>query len=218
MNLAKKAAEYHNIEKVVIVDNRSTDDSFEHLAKISHPKIRLIQSDKNGGYSYGNNLGIQYLAGEKTEIAFIANPDVDIDEKNINLLIDGFEKSDYSVLSAVELDIDGNIARPPIYSLSTYADDLADCFFIARKIKKHSPEIRLDTRVPIQTVDMVKGSFFGVRLRDFAEVGYFDDEFFLFCEELFNILPLVILIVDTFLTFFILFFKISDLHFKKPLI
>ncbi|MTV75018.1 hypothetical protein GM540_13810, partial [Streptococcus pneumoniae] len=32
-------------------------------------------------------------------------------------------------------------------------------------------------------VDLVKGSFFAVRLSDFHDVGYFDESVFLFCEE-----------------------------------
>ena len=181
--LAEKVAEFDRIEKVVIVDNQSTDNSFEHLIDINCPKIKLIKSDKNGGYSYGNNIGVRYLSEMETDIAFISNPDVDIDEKDINMIINGFKKSDYSVLSAVELDIDGNIAQPPIYLLSSYWDDLADCFFISRKIKKISKTTEIDKMFDIQKVDLVKGSFFGVRLKDFEEVGYFDDEFFLFCEE-----------------------------------
>jgi len=183
IKLAKKVAEFDKIEKVVIIDNQSTDNSFEHLIDINHPKIKLIKSDKNGGYSYGNNIGIRYLCNIGMDIAFISNPDVDIDEKDINLIINGFERTDYSVLSAVELDINGNVARPPIYLLSSYWDDLADCFFISRKIKKLSKKTEIDKTTDIQKVELVKGSFFGVRLKDFAEVDYFDDEFFLFCEE-----------------------------------
>ena len=42
------------------MDNKSTDFSFEKLKKFQTEKIRVISSEKNGGYGYGNNIGIKY--------------------------------------------------------------------------------------------------------------------------------------------------------------
>ena len=44
-------------------------------------KVDVIQSDKNGGYSYGNNYGAFYLIDKyMVDILVIANPDVEFSE------------------------------------------------------------------------------------------------------------------------------------------
>ena len=48
-NLAKKMSSFSVIDEVVIVDNSSTDDSFERLQALKHSKIEVVESEKNGG-------------------------------------------------------------------------------------------------------------------------------------------------------------------------
>ena len=49
---------YKSINYIVVVDNNSTDGSYEKLSKINSNKIKVIKTDKNKGYAYGNNFGI----------------------------------------------------------------------------------------------------------------------------------------------------------------
>ena len=181
--LAEKVSAFNNIDKVVVVDNVSTDDSYQYLAPLQSAKIEVILSDKNGGYSYGNNIGAQYCAKEGADILFISNPDVDVEEADIDKLLNTFETSDYAMLSGVEYDIEGKVSKDPFWTAMTFKDDLLDCFFIGRKILESKKLVPLDKKVPIQEVDILKGSFFGVRMSSFLEVGGFDDNVFLFCEE-----------------------------------
>ena len=44
------------IDKIVVVDNCSTDYSLSKLTCLKSDKIDVIQTDKNGGYAYGNNF------------------------------------------------------------------------------------------------------------------------------------------------------------------
>ncbi len=52
--------DYDYLEKIVLVDNHSTDDSWEQLQVLKDEKVDLIRTEKNGGYGYGNNTGIRY--------------------------------------------------------------------------------------------------------------------------------------------------------------
>ena len=53
---------YDVINRIVVVDNQSTTTgTFEKLQRLESDKVKVIKSDKNGGYDYGNNFGIQYL-------------------------------------------------------------------------------------------------------------------------------------------------------------
>ena len=48
--------------EVIVVDNHSEDDSVERLSKDN--RIILIESSRNGGFGYGNNLGMKVASGK----------------------------------------------------------------------------------------------------------------------------------------------------------
>src|SRR5215207_8843429 len=69
---------------VVVVDNHSPDDSAE-MVRRDFPQAELIVSETNGGYSYGNNLGLRALgykdqgrAPEAPRYALLLNPDTEV--------------------------------------------------------------------------------------------------------------------------------------------
>ena len=72
--------------QVVVVDNASTDDSAE-MVRRDFPQAQLIVSETNGGYSYGNNLGLAgaWLSGQggsaapdAPRYALLLNPDTEV--------------------------------------------------------------------------------------------------------------------------------------------
>ena len=81
-------SQYTIVEKVVIVDNHSTDNSYDEMLKIQNSKIDVIQSARNGGYGYGNNYGIRYIVKKiGSPYVLIINPDVRISEYAIDKLL-----------------------------------------------------------------------------------------------------------------------------------
>lgn len=181
--IVETVSNYDLIDLIVIVDNNSTDKSFDKLKDLQNENVKVCNTYFNGGYSYGNNIGAKICAQNNIDIMFICNPDVEIEKKDINIIINAFNKYDYSLLSGVEYDINGNISKPEIWHLMDYKDDILDCFFLGRRYSKKKKNVKLNTHELIQKVDMVKGSFFAVKLKDFMEVGMFDESVFLFCEE-----------------------------------
>lgn len=181
--LAIKVSQYGKINRVVVVDNCSTDESYGKLKDIEEQHIVILKSPQNGGYAYGNNYGAQYCKSIGIDILFISNPDVDIEEMDIDKIIESFETSSYSVLSGVEYDINKNMSQPPIWKPFKYKDDLLDCLFFGRKLCAAKKGIELKKDIKIQQTGIVKGSFLAVRLEDFLNVGGFDENTFLFCEE-----------------------------------
>ena len=73
----KEITNYNCINRIVVVDNLSTTiGAFESLKILESEKVKVIQSDKNGGYDYGNNFGIRYLQKNNEDV-----------EKAINFLV-----------------------------------------------------------------------------------------------------------------------------------
>lgn len=181
--LAKKAASFENIDAVVVVDNASTDGSYEKLKNIRNDKIQVAHSGKNGGYSFGNNYGAAICRKLGIEILFISNPDVAVEEEDIEKILVQFEDDAYSMLSGVEYCTEREMSRPPLWRQNRYMDDLTECFFLGRKLRRKHSGIELDEKAAVQEAELIKGSFFAVRLEDFLRVGGFDEHMFLYCEE-----------------------------------
>ena len=87
LKLSKEISTYDSIDDVVIVDNLSTDDSAEQLKTGAGNKMHFIQTDRNGGYGYGNNFGARYaFSSLQADAAMTVNPDVKFDEDLVKRL------------------------------------------------------------------------------------------------------------------------------------
>ncbi len=181
--LAQKVASYDSIEFVVVVDNASKDGSFDRLKKMSSEKVCVVQSGKNGGYSFGNDHGAEICRQAGMEIIFFANPDVCVEEADIQKILDRFGDTDYAALSGVEYRRAGKMAQPPLRKRMGYWDDYGECFFLWRRSGRKKLGIGLDGSVQVQEAEVLRGSFFAIRMEDLTKIGGFDEDVFLYCEE-----------------------------------
>ncbi len=191
---------YDELEKIIVVDNKSTDNSFKKLLKFQNDKISVIQSPKNGGYSYGNNVGIKYLISlpEKYDIIGIANPDVYFDNdfvKNIKQLFS--ERPDYAMITGLQLNSDGKIADNLFWPIPTAYDFLCSSTVSALKkiftlgfykpldAKEEWCKAKLSEGLKngFVEVEAVGGSLFFVRREDFEAINFFDENIFMYHEE-----------------------------------
>ena len=86
---------YENfVDKIVIVDNCSNDDDYYQLKKNleEEPKVIIIRSNKNVGYSKGINIGLEYLSNEKYSYIICGNNDILFSRDFLNNL----EKTNYN--------------------------------------------------------------------------------------------------------------------------
>lgn len=189
VSLLSVIGNYSCIDKIVIVDNLSTDNSFCELKKILNEKCILLSADRNGGYSYGNNIGIKYLIDNyQSDIIFIANPDVCFEEDFLLHIIACFQKnSDYAVLTGIMHDT-YNLPMRMSLTIPHYINTILDCSFIGRKINQLCAFYKIDYNKEVIEVETVPGSFWGIRSKILKEIGFLDENVFLFYEE--NILGL----------------------------
>ncbi len=75
--------------KIVLVDNNSSDDSFEKLL-ISYPECIGIKSSENGGFARGTNLGLRYAYKEGGNYFLLLNNDVEVTSDFLTYMIEGF--------------------------------------------------------------------------------------------------------------------------------
>lgn len=188
MVLADSILDYSSIEHIVIVDNCSTDASFDILEQHyeNSGKVSVISSGRNGGYSYGNNYGARYLIEHfDTEVIIVSNPDVQFGEELVISISDTFAgHSEYGVLTGVMMRPDGKVDAAPYRQLFSYAHDLGDCFLTIRRLVYEKRRYEVDYSVPVQEVEVIQGSFFAITAKAFEEIGGLDENIFLYYEEL----------------------------------
>lgn len=94
---------YQILDRIVVVDNCSTGpNEMDFLKRLANEKVVILQAEKNGGYNYGNNYGINYLRkeGEKYDFFIISNPDVEVEESAIQECLTLLEKDEMVGIAA----------------------------------------------------------------------------------------------------------------------
>lgn len=156
--------------KIIVVDNNSNDGIADKLPA----EIHFIQNKENLGYSGGNNVGIKKALEVGCDYIFILNPDTEIEEKTIEILVEKME------------EYQAAIAGPKIYFSDTkkiwYGGGIFDQ---ANVIGKHRGVDEKDTGQynNVGETDFVSGAAMMVKKEVFERVGLFDEDYFLYYED-----------------------------------
>lgn len=180
----EKIKDYKTIDHIVVVDNNSSDDSYELLLKYKSDKIHVIKSEKNGGYSYGNNYGIKYAMKEfNTEYIIISNPDVFFEEKVVDDMIKMYDKEERVAIVAPTMLINGEL-KWTSWRLPKFKDDLISLSDMLKRWlgdKTLYPKEHFNGEYSF--VDVLPGSLFMIPANVMKKIGFFDEDVFLYCEE-----------------------------------
>lgn len=181
--LCRLISEYNLIDKIVVVDNLSPDDSFERLIGLKSDKIDVLQSDKNGGYSYGNNYGAFYLIKKyNIDILFIANPDVEFPEKFVLGCAEILSQDIVQATSGIMLYPNGDRSKWN-GKINSYFEDLIDCTIFIKKLIINYGMDYAKKQNNLIYVDFLPGSLFAINANIFKKIGGFDEDVFLYYEE-----------------------------------
>lgn len=175
--------DYKVFDKIVIVDNKSSDNSLKELKKLENKRIVVIDSGENKGYSYALNVGCKYLIDKYKECKIIvSNSDIIIQSEND--IKDLFELVKGKNVIVGPTIIEGNnlnrgwIVPKPI-------DDVAmNILGLYKKYqKRHLMYQDSYYNKDISKVGTVSGCFFAISSKHLEEMGYFDENVFLYYEE-----------------------------------
>lgn len=181
--LLDNVKDYKVLKEIVVVDNKSTDNSLEELRKLKNKKITIIDSGENKGYSYALNVGCKYLIDKyKSLNIVISNSDIIIDNeldiKDLNSYI-----SSKNVIVGPTI-IQGNDLNRG-FKIPTPWQDIKQniVFFGKRVLAKELSYPDNYYHKDISKVDTVSGCFFMISSKHLEDMGYFDENVFLYYEE-----------------------------------
>lgn len=191
LKYVKKIAEYETINRIVVVDNKSTTEgTFGKLKVLESSKVKVIESDKNGGYDYGNNFGIKYLDSVKEEYDYyiISNPDIKVSEDAIKHCLEEIDSDEkIGVISPRMFNKDGNPIRRSSWKIRTFGLDVVHSTRLLEllfyKILRNGEYSNKEYETEKLEVEAISGAFFIIRAKVMKEVNLLDDNVFLFYEE-----------------------------------
>lgn len=173
-----------------VVDNSSTDGS-PAMVRQEFPKVRLIESAINGGYSYANNLGLREILALDPVPRFVLllNPDTVVPPDAFAQIIEFFNTHpDAGIVGPKLVMANGKLDNAcrrsfPSPELAIYhALGLDDRFPTSKRFARYEMTF-LDENQTAQ-VDSVVGAFMMMRTETLYQVGLLDEAYFMYGEDL----------------------------------
>jgi len=165
-----------NLE-IWVVDNNSSDNSLE-LAKEKFPDVNYIDNNQNLGFGRAHNIALRKI---KSEFVLILNPDTEVESGVISSMLNFIEGSPgvgaatcKVLLGNGKLDLASHRGFPTPFASFLY-------YFLKNGSLYHLSNAPMDK---IHEVDAISGSFFLTRKSVLEKVGYFDEDYFMYAEDI----------------------------------
>ena len=135
IKFVRKIQNYQTINYILIVDNCSTDDSYEQLKVLRDNKVALVRTNKNRGYASGNNYGIQYAMERwRPRYVIISNPDVEFSETMIPKFEQVLSEKKDAVTVTCIMNCTSGIHLPVAWKIPSYWDCLMENLILLKRL------------------------------------------------------------------------------------
>ena len=171
--------------EIVIVDNNSADDGLKYVEN-KFPFVRVVYAPRNGGFSYGNNIGIEITTGD---VILLLNPDTYLKDNSIEKLYNRM-RSDPEILIAGPklLYVDGrnqSYFTPKSY-LTLWRLFCMEFFLDRIFVKSNFFNSYFKTYMDYDKerfVEQVAGAVFMFKRSLIDKIGLLDEDYFMYFEE-----------------------------------
>lgn len=174
--------------EVLVVDNASGDGSVEYLTEtFAHePRVRILASDENLGFSRGNNLALRQARGE---YLLLLNPDTMVGESTLGECIDFLrEHPDAGAVGPKLIDIAGRFHPESKRGLPTPWAALCRLLHLYKLAPQsaffngyYQGHLCADV---VQQVPILTGAFLMMSREVMERVGLLDEQFFMYGEDI----------------------------------
>lgn len=180
------------IEKVVVVDNASVDESFELARRTSFtpgeqasstpgvvPVLEFISLPENVGFAKGSNIGAQKLSTNSHVL--LLNPDTEVRAGALREMMAVFDREPrVGIVGPKLLNPDGSV-QPSVRPFPSVFDFLLYILKLGRVVQSRQEAVYDYSKA--WYVDQVMGAAFLIRRETWNEVGALDEGFFTLFEE-----------------------------------
>ncbi len=179
------------LERVIVVDNNSSDDSLSRLLqKIDDQSwswVSVLKLDRNGGFAVGNNAGFQKVLGDGStpEYFMLLNPDTIVQKGAIGQLLSFLDNHpSVGVVGAQVIngkrELDSSARRFP--SFLSELESGARLGVLSKMLKKKCVAMPISRHA--HQCEWVSGAAMMIRRQVVEQIGMLDEQYFLYFEEL----------------------------------
>jgi GT2 family glycosyltransferase len=166
---------HKNID-ILLVDNSSKDGTVAYIRK-NFPAVVVIQNKENVGFARAANQGMKYVFKKNYDFTLVLNSDLIADGKMVKELLSTYRHFSPNlnigmiqpVLLIQGTDLINSSGNPIHYLGFGYAGNY-------KKKLKSLPNID-------KVVSSVPGGAMMITKKFYKEVGFFDESFFMYCED-----------------------------------
>lgn len=154
--------------RIVVIDNASTDGSFEEAKRISS-RASFIRNSENVGFAKGINVGLRFAINQGADFVWLLNPDATASTNSLRKLIDLMRRNPQI-----------GIASPIILSPNRKVWFGGGIIRWMRFRATHEKPLSLTS--PFET-EFVSGCALLIRRAVLESIGLLDEHFFLYYED-----------------------------------
>jgi N-acetylglucosaminyl-diphospho-decaprenol L-rhamnosyltransferase len=147
--------------------------------------VTLILASRNGGFAYGNNLGIERACGSATlSYVYLLNPDTEVRPGAIASLVRFLESHRGAGIAGSSFETLDGAVWPIAFRFPTLVSELNQglAFGIVTRLLERWITVRRMGPASEQ-VDWISGASVMIRPEVFAAIGGLDENYFLYFEE-----------------------------------
>ncbi len=185
INSVVKAKQPKNKLEIILIDNNSSDNTVS-LVKTKFPKVKIIANSKNLGFAKANNQGLRKAKGR---YLLLLNSDVIINKDTLIKMIDYMDNNQQIGLSTCRVELaDGSIdpashrGFPTPWASFTYYSGLEKLFPSSKIFAQYHQGWKDLTKT--HQIDSPVGAFYLLNKKALQQVGFFDESFFMYGEDL----------------------------------
>jgi len=176
--------------EVIVVDNGSTDGSVEEFNKkfaseIEAGKLKVIDTKTNNGFAKGNNIGYEAAKGD---IVLFMNPDMKLVENSFKILIDYLNTHPDVGAVGCTLNYPDRTLQKTVKNLPTFFSQviiLLKLHHFLYNLKSVQDFLQREfDYTKEQQVEQLMGAFVMMKRETFEKIGKWDDDYFLWWEDI----------------------------------
>ena len=171
--------------EVIVVDNKSDDETIIQIEDC-FPKFRFVYNSINGGFANGSNLGAGDSSGE---FILFLNPDTVATESEIEKLLNiAKQNPDYTIVSCRQVNEKDKESIstgpfPSIFNLTGFQRAIFGSFTFHPAFAKATAGKAAQITPDITFPDWISGSVVLIRNETFKKLGGFDEDFWMYFED-----------------------------------
>lgn len=169
--------------EVIVIDNASTDGSAE-MVKKEFLKVTLIENLQNRGFAAANNQGIAVARGR---YVLLLNSDTVVLDKALQKTVSCAEAHPEAAVVGCRVLNPDRTLQPTCFMFPSILNMLLSSTYLYKLFPRSKffgrERMTWWDRDDVREVDVVTGCFMLVRSKAIEQVGFMDEQFFMYGEE-----------------------------------